>query len=103
MSADDPGPPTGHRLRADADERPEGSPVAERLRRTYATEQWGRSQPARRRSQRGRRSPTRPSPLDQQSRFCVSVEQLSDWRVAPGRINALECRLSGTLPMDPRD
>ena len=103
MSADDPGPPTGHRLRADADERPERSPVAERLRRTYATEQWGRSQPAWRRSQRGRRSPTRPSPLDQQSRFCVAVERLSDWRPAPGGIDALECRLSGALLTDPGD
>ena len=102
LSADGAVPSTANRLRADTDERPEGSPVAERLGRTYPAERCGRSQSAWRRRQRGRRSPTRQSPLDQHSRFFLAVQRLSDWRPAPGWIDALERRLSGTKPTDPR-
>jgi hypothetical protein len=49
LSADGAWPPSARRLRADANERPGGSPVAERLSRTDA-ERWGCSQAAKGRS-----------------------------------------------------
>jgi hypothetical protein len=96
LSADGAGPPTAKRLRADANERPEGSPAAERLSRTDAAERWGRSQVAKGRSQRARRNPTKQSSFDQHSRLCVAIVRLSNWRSALGRINALERRLDAS-------
>ena len=96
LSTDGAGPPTAKRLRADANGRQEGSPAAEQLSRTDAAERWGRSQAAKGRSQRGRRNPTKQSSFDQHSRLCVAIEQLSNWRSALGRINALERWLDPT-------
>jgi hypothetical protein len=96
LSADGAGPPADKRLRADANERPEGSPAAERLSRTDAAERWGRSQAAKGRSQRGRRNPTHQFSFNQHSRLCVAIERLSNWRSARGRINALERRLDAS-------
>ena len=96
LSADGAGPPADKRLRADANERPEGSPAAERLSRTDAAERWGRSQAARGRSERVRRNPTRQFSFDQHSLLGVAIGRLSIRRPALRRINALERRLDAS-------